>query len=293
MTGDTTRKERTLPARTAVPGDPETTPEPGDVVSLSDAGRDAAHVETEPDSGNDGRPEQRVEEASAGAGAPFTTDSGKGRGTGFPRTVLKIIVWTAAFPVLAILPFLVVLRISVLAYQENTNDGWQALVVGILAALLLVCAYIAVFMWTFDLRRRLFMPLLNACLTVMLCYSGFALFHLAVSNAKTAEIRSYYTSLHPFLRVAVKNLTIIDEDLVLTDVQRTRADYSAMGLPAREYSLHFRQPSGFVHAVDIRTAGRPKVTNLLVELYFIMMGFQTIRHVGTADHLHVALPLTD
>ncbi len=288
MTGDTPRKERALPARTAVPDDPETTPEPIDVVSLTVAGLDAQHVETEPEFGNDEQPGQRAEKEPTGSGEPSTTESGKRRGKGFPRTVAKVIAWTAAFPFLAILPFLVVLRISVLAYQENTDDGWQALVIGILAALLLVCAYIAVFMWTFGLRRRLFMPLMNACLTVMLCYSGYALFHLAVSNAKTEEIRSYYTSLHPFLRVAVKNLTIIDDDLVLTDVQRTRADYRAMGLPPREYSLHFRQPSGFVHAVDIRTAGRPKVTNLLVELYFIMMGFQTI-----CRDLHVALPLIE
>jgi hypothetical protein len=28
-----------------------------------------------------------------------------------------------------------------------------------------------------------------------------------------------------------------------------------------------------------------------VQLYFWSMGFSTLRHVGTADHLHVELPL--
>jgi hypothetical protein len=43
----------------------------------------------------------------------------------------------------------------------------------------------------------------------------------------------------------------------------------------------------------VRTNGRSKATNLLVELYFILMGFETLRHVGTADHLHVALPVVE
>jgi hypothetical protein len=28
-----------------------------------------------------------------------------------------------------------------------------------------------------------------------------------------------------------------------------------------------------------------------VQAYFWVMGFDTVRHVGTADHLHVELPL--
>jgi hypothetical protein len=43
--------------------------------------------------------------------------------------------------------------------------------------------------------------------------------------------------------------------------------------------------------VDIHTAGRGLLVNLLVEGYFRIMGFRTLRHVGTADHLHVELPL--
>jgi hypothetical protein len=41
--------------------------------------------------------------------------------------------------------------------------------------------------------------------------------------------------------------------------------------------------------VDLRTAGQGAVKNRLVQLYFWMMGFRTLRHVGTADHLHVQL----
>lgn len=213
------------------------------------------------------------------------------RWVGALQTGAKILAWAAVFPFLCLLPFVVVLRTAVVAYQENLYDGWESLGIGMTAAVLLVCLYIGAFMWSFGIRRRLFMPFLNICLMAMLCYSGYALFHLATSNAKTEQVRSYYTSLHPFLRVAVKNLTLVDSDLVITDTHRTRDQYRSMGLQPREYSLHFRQPTGFVHAMDLRTNGRPKVVNLLVELYFILMGFETIRHVGTADHLHVALPL--
>jgi len=207
------------------------------------------------------------------------------------RFLVKATLWVVAFPFLCILPFIAALRISVLSYQENTLAGWEALGLGMLAAVVLVCLYITAFMLTFRIPKRFFMGFLNVGLAAMLCYTGFALFHLATTQAKTEETRSYYTSLHPFLRVAIKNIAVIDDDLIITDVHRTRAEYAEMGLQPREYSLHFRQSTGFVHAVDIRTIGRSKLTNLMVELYFALMGFETIRHVGTADHLHVALPL--
>jgi hypothetical protein len=64
-----------------------------------------------------------------------------------------------------------------------------------------------------------------------------------------------------------------------------------MGLPVNDGTLHYRQRDGWAHAVDLRTNGRGEVVNRLVELYFRVMGFRTLRHVGTADHLHVELPL--
>lgn len=205
------------------------------------------------------------------------------------KTALKAALWIVALPFLCILPFIAVLRIAVVSYHEDTLVGWEAFGIGLIVAVVLVCVYIAVFTWSFGFRRALFMPLMNICLTAMLFYCGYTLYDLATTNAKTAEVRSYYTSLHPFLRVAVKNLTLFDDDLVITDIHRTAADYRSMGLPTRAYSLHFRQPTGFVHAMDIRTRERSKLANLLIELYFVLMGFETIRHVGTADHLHVSL----
>jgi hypothetical protein len=66
-----------------------------------------------------------------------------------------------------------------------------------------------------------------------------------------------------------------------------------MGLPVRDQSLHYPQKSGYVHAVDIRTKGRPEWKNKLTEMTFELFGMSTLRHVGTADHLHISLPLNN
>ena len=93
----------------------------------------------------------------------------------------------------------------------------------------------------------------------------------------------------PILRVAVSTLLLADREGVLTGTGRTVEDYDRWGLPVNESSLHLPQEDGYVYAVDIRTAGRPEWQNRCVELYFRTMGFETLRHVGTADHLHVNL----
>ena len=74
------------------------------------------------------------------------------------------------------------------------------------------------------------------------------------------------------------------------DAARKPEDYAAMGLPVYENSLHFEQPDGYVHAVDLRTLGRSAWKNFVMSGYFRLMGFRILRHVGTADHLHVSLP---
>lgn len=59
----------------------------------------------------------------------------------------------------------------------------------------------------------------------------------------------------------------------------------------KEASLHFPQDDGWVHAVDLRTTGRPEWRNRALEMAFWVFGFHSLRHVGTADHLHVSLRL--
>lgn len=91
------------------------------------------------------------------------------------------------------------------------------------------------------------------------------------------------------LRLAVSTLIHIDKELIITDADRQPEDYKKMGLKSKKLSLHYKQNTGYSHALDLRTSGRPIWKNLIVQNYFRLMGFRTLRHVGTADHLHVSL----
>ena len=89
--------------------------------------------------------------------------------------------------------------------------------------------------------------------------------------------------------VALSTIVLVDPDLVVTDMGRVPESYRRMGLPVNHRTKHYRQSDGWVHAVDLRTRGRGEIRNRVVQLYFWSMGFSTLRHVGTADHLHVQL----
>ena len=93
------------------------------------------------------------------------------------------------------------------------------------------------------------------------------------------------------MRLGASTYFIFDRDAVVTDLERTAEDYLAMGLPINETSLHFKLEDRYVHAMDLRTIGRSPRRNALTVAYFRIMGFRSLHHVGTADHLHVSLPL--
>ena len=127
---------------------------------------------------------------------------------------------------------------------------------------------------------------------VMVAVGVFVLYsamYISGANVKSAEVKDTWLSLHPVLRVATSFLVLADADLVVTDAARTPADYRRMGLPVAEGSKHYPQESGYVEAIDLRTRGRPEWSNALVRVYFWMTGMNTLRHVGTADHLHVSM----
>lgn len=119
------------------------------------------------------------------------------------------------------------------------------------------------------------------------------IFYLSTQNAKHADIPATYYKLHPILRLGVSGLIFLDNGLIITDSDRVPEDYKKMGLPTNKHSLHYVQSSGYVHAIDIRTNGRSFVRNNLIQLYFWGMGFNTLRHVGTDDHLHVSISSKD
>ena len=124
---------------------------------------------------------------------------------------------------------------------------------------------------------------------VAVAYIAYSVVYVGSANVKSDEVRAEYAALHPLLRLAASAVFLADASAVITDASRTPDFYRRMGLSPNESSLHFRQDDGFVHALDLRTVGRPEWRNRAVELTFRALGFNTLRHVGTADHLHVSV----
>jgi len=187
------------------------------------------------------------------------------------------------------LPFLLYVRASVFFYARLGWTPWLAVAGAVVLVLGLVSLYAT---WlarrvsrtarVSSLARMVAVPMVSAFLV-------YSLLVLARVNAKSDDVQSYFRALHPVLRVAVSTVMILDPGAVITDMQRAPQDYGRMGLPVNPRTRHYLQSDGWVHAVDIRTNGRSELRNIALQSYFWGMGFSTLRHIGTADHLHVQL----
>ena len=124
---------------------------------------------------------------------------------------------------------------------------------------------------------------------IVAIYSIHGLFFLSAENVKYGKIQQEFRSLHPILRLSLSTAIRLDPTLIITDGNRTPEDYRKMGLPSKKHSLHYKQKSGYVHAVDIRTNNRSLIRNYLIRCYFWLMGFNTLLHGGTGEHLHVSI----
>lgn len=198
--------------------------------------------------------------------------------------------WLGIAVVVVAGPFLVLVRTSVVGYRTLEWGTWGSLALGTSATVVVVGLLAGRLLKKTTGKARYRVVLTRVALPLVLAYSVYGMIFLSASNAKSERIRNYYREVHPIFRLALATATLGDPGLVVTDLGRTPADYLAMGLPTREVSLHYRQVDGYVHAADLRTIGRPVWRTALLILYFRAMGFRTLRHVGTADHLHVSLP---
>lgn len=216
---------------------------------------------------------------------------GKTAATSKKKLLLRIGISLILILGFIVLPFFVLIRTSVYLSLAHGIHGWLTLGGGALLTIFLLLLYL-LFLLRKVRNKKLFLRYsLAGSSALVLGFCIYGAFYLSSVHAKNDEIQNVYRSLHPVLRVAVATTTLADADLVITDIQRLPEDYAAMGLPMNERSLHFVQPNGYVHAIDLRTKGRWEIRNFLLKSSLSMMGFQTIRHTGTADHLHVALPL--
>lgn len=194
------------------------------------------------------------------------------------------------------LPFIVLIRGALFLYLSYDWPSWMALLGGAGGAILSLVIYFSFFYGRMtgrlgdvgSFKRRSF---LAGLLVLGYCIHG--LFFLSQSNTKGVKVRDGYAKVHPILRMGTSTLAHIDRDLIITDTDRVPEDYRKMGLPTKSRSLHYRQSNGYVHAVDIRTKGHSALRNGMLKAYFSLMGFNTLRHVGTGDHLHVSLNSKD
>jgi hypothetical protein len=188
-----------------------------------------------------------------------------------------------------VLPFLVLIRLGVLFYQRFDLPTWLALAGSAALTVVLLTLYGAKISKLLTGKHRFGIVAKRVALPIIVFYCGYGLLFLSSVNAKSESVREYYSSVHPLLRLALSTAILADREIVVTDTKRESEDYARMGLPLLENSLHFRKDGGYVHAVDLRTIGRAEWKNAFLAGYFRAMGFRTLRHVGTADHLHVSL----
>jgi hypothetical protein len=205
------------------------------------------------------------------------------------ETIVAAIVTLLKALAVVVIPFLLYVRASVYLYLHQGAHPWFAVLVSAILTLGLVAGFVMLMGRRF--KRRLRAPTIIKWVAVPIVFTWcvYAAFYLARVNAKSDDVRAYYSAVNPILRIALSTIVLVDPDLVVTDMGRVAADYPRMGLPVNDRTKHFRQANGWVHAVDLRTRGRGELRNRSVQLYFWMMGFDTLRHVGTADHLHVQL----
>lgn len=191
-----------------------------------------------------------------------------------------------------ILPFIILIRGSVYIHENYEYLPYVSLLGGIIVTTLILLIYFTVF-YSFIFKTIGSGEILKrTAIAAFLIVGGYCLhglFFISSKNVKSAELRRELTDLHPILRIAVSTIILLDKDLIISDASRVPEDYRKMGLPSKSSSLHYRQKDGYAYALDLRTNTRTEIRNFLLKAYFWMMGFNTLRHGGTGDHLHISL----
>ena len=234
--------------------------------------------------------DQQLREYSSGSESGSATSQTASAGT---FTWKKIFGWAVLLVAALLGPFFVLIRTSTYFYVSHDINGWLALGIGVTATILLLIGYGLYLTLRYNKRFGLNKYIVRGIIVLVTAYTLYGVLYYSSMNTKTDEIQSYYRSLHPIMRVALSTITLADSDIIVTDIQREPEDYAQMGLPENQNSLHYVQSNGYVHAVDLRTKNRPMWKNWVTQLSFEVVGIETLRHTGTADHLHVYLPLNE
>jgi len=205
------------------------------------------------------------------------------------RVLSKLLLKSAGTAFLLVIPFWMLVRCSVYFYSTVGLPSGPAIGLSVIVTALVLVVYFWYARIRLGIRKLESFRAIRLSILVIFCFSTYLLVFISGSNVKISGLQGEYGELHPIVRLAVGTLILVDDNLIVTDMLRDPEDYAEMGLSGRRRSLHYRQPDGYAHAVDIRTIGHSWLRNSLLEKYFRIMGFNTLRHAGTADHLHVSL----
>lgn len=201
------------------------------------------------------------------------------------RNIIRVVL-------VAVLPFFLLIRGSIFFQSYYDIGVWSSI------SLAALCTSILLFLYLTMVYRRLTSKVGDAdnlgrrwllALGLVGAYCGYALFFISSNNLKNPELRQEINDLHPTLRLGVSTFILMDKDMIITDGSRVSEDYQRMGLKTNPRSKHFIQPDGYAHAIDLRTNTRHELRNRMMQLYFELLGFDTLRHGGTSDHLHVSI----
>jgi hypothetical protein len=191
-----------------------------------------------------------------------------------------------------VLPFFLLIRGAILIHGHYNLGAWISLVGGAILTAIVLFIYMTFIYRRFtrkfgdsdNLQRR---GLFSIALVVVYC--AYGLFFISAGNMKNPALQEEITDLHPILRMGISTFILMDKRMIITDASRVPEDYKRMGLKASNSSLHYKQKDGYAYALDLRTNGRYETRNYMMAMYFNALGFKTLRHVGTDDHLHVSL----
>lgn len=205
---------------------------------------------------------------------------------------MGIIIKILRVVLIIVLPFIILIRGSAFIHNRHDLGPWISLGGGAAITAFLLFIYMTFIYQRFtkkfgdsdNLKRRSLFALALVAL-----YCGYGLFFISSDNFKNPALKSEIHDLHPILRMGVSTFILMDSDMIITDASRIPEDYRKMGLKTAKNSLHFKQKDGYAYALDLRTNNRHETRNKMMEWYFKLLGFNTLRHVGTDDHLHVSL----
>lgn len=194
--------------------------------------------------------------------------------------------------ILLIFPFILLIRGAVFLHESYALAPWVSTMGGVGFSATLLFIYFSFFygrltgsLGGFDAIKRRFI----IAVLLMILFSLQGILFFSNDNMKTSNLKAEISEVHPILRLSISTLIYLDKGLLITDAQRQPEDYRKMGLKQKSHSLHYEQKDGYTHALDLRTKNRSAIRNTLTAWYFKLMGFNTLRHVGTADHLHISL----